>query len=93
MPAPIQKTGNNSLLPVESAGAGAEARVKSVKVVGGTNYEETVVAFQTINLVKEEGPVIVSDQAIQILEDKHARGKLTRFLKNLSNGVLVSGVT
>lgn len=62
-------------------------------MVGGSNDQYTVIIFQAIKLIQEEGAVCVVDQTIQILENQDA-GRLRPGLpKDLSDGKLLTRKT
>jgi hypothetical protein len=69
------------LFSVEPAGARAQSRVQSVKVVRRPNDKQPVVALQTVKLVQEERAVAVIDECIQILEHDYTRRQLPCLVK------------
>ena len=62
----------SSLFAVKAARTIVESGVKPLEMVGGTNEQYAVIAFQTVQLVQEERPIAIVDERIEVLEDQHA---------------------
>ena len=60
-----------------------DAGIQAVEVVRGTNHEDAVICFETIDLIQEVAADIVRDNAIQVLKYEVARCILSRFPEDI----------
>jgi hypothetical protein len=59
----------NLLLAIESARSVAERTIQTFRMIRCADEEETVVALETVELVKEEASVLGSDEGVEIFQD------------------------
>jgi hypothetical protein len=62
-------------------------------MIRSPNDKQPFIAFETIKLIEEEGPVLVVDKTVQIFKDYDAGGELPRFAEHVSHSSLFSFVT
>ena len=61
-------------------------------MVGGTDHQDTVVAFEAVDFIQEVGAHAVGDDAVEVFEDEVAGGVLARFVEDRGDGVFGSAV-
>lgn len=54
------------VLPIETRRPLGETRIKPVKEVGGTNYEQAVIVLQSIHLVEEVASSLRRDNGFDV---------------------------
>ena len=74
--------GNNVLFPVETAGTTVQGGIQTIEMVGGTNDEQTVVPFETVQLIEEEGSIAVVNEGVRVFKDQDARRHLPSLVKD-----------
>lgn len=80
----------NSLLPVKSARASAQAGIEPVKVIGGADEKQAVIVMQTVDLVQEERAVEVRYETVKVLHNHNARRNFAGLFKDIKHASLVT---
>jgi hypothetical protein len=59
-------------------------------MIGRADDEQSIVALQSVQLIKKERTVLVVDEGIEVFEDQDARGHLPCFVEDGEHGTLLA---
>jgi hypothetical protein len=62
-------------------------------MIGSAYDEQPIIAFESVELIKEERPVSVIDQTVQVFQDDNTRRELTSFVENVSHRSFFAFIT